>query len=91
MPELWDATPGDLYDLDWSQCNRCHTWHQITAEDVEAFKTAIPDPERPNEVLISGEDGNTCPSCEIGELGEWLPRNAIGVDDNGELILRDDV
>lgn len=87
--QLWDSTPGQLYDLDWLQCNRCHRWHQISQEDLNAISEGIPDPERPNEVMISGEGGNTCPDCG-GEMGEWLPRNAIGVDDSGGLILKEE-
>lgn len=82
--ERWDATPGELYDLDWRQCLKCHRWHQITQEDLDGVADAIPDPEHPNAVLLTGEPGNTCPDCG-GELGEWLPRNATGRDDNGEL------
>lgn len=82
--EHWDATPGVLYDLDWRQCRSCLHWHQVTQEDLDGSADAIPDPEHPDTVMLTNEPGNTCPDCG-GELGEWLPRNATGRDENGEL------
>jgi hypothetical protein len=75
--ERWDTTPGDLYDGGWRQCSNCKRWHQITQEDLDGLAQAIPDPERPNVVMLTNGTGDTCIDCG-GPMGEYLPRDAIG-------------
>src|SRR5882724_1078583 len=92
---IWDATPGVLYELGWTQCKDCKSWHQISEEFLELVETRKQKDELPKEGFVAIPDegtmgpGSTCPDCG-GVMGHWLPDNAIGERVDGTLILKED-